>query len=174
MSSKRNPTWKNACEVWEQAKLISGDRGRGCGWLFLGWGLGRGNFLRFWKCSVLWLGWWLHRYLQLSKTIDVNQTIVKYLPEWPSLKSLQIINAGAGVEEREPSCPVDCNVSWCSHYGKQYGEFLRNTKKGVTIRCCSPTPGHNVRVCAQSLSHVWLFVTPWTIALITPIACSFS
>ena len=121
VSSKRNPTWKNACEVWEQAKLISGDRGRGCGWLFLGWGLGRGNFLRFWKCSVLWLGWWLHRYLQLSKTIDVNQTIVKYLPEWPSLKSLQIINAGAGVEKRESFYTVGGNVSWCGHCGKQYG-----------------------------------------------------
>ena len=40
--------------------------------------------------------------------------------EWPSLKSLQITNAGRGVEKREPSCTVRI-VNWCSHYGKHYG-----------------------------------------------------
>jgi len=40
--------------------------------------------------------------------------------EWPSLKSLQIIIAGKGVEKSEPSYTVGEDVNWCSHYGKQY------------------------------------------------------
>ena len=45
-----------------------------------------------------------------------------------SSKSLQIINAGEGVEEREPSYSVGWNVNWYSHYGKRYGGFLKNLK----------------------------------------------
>ena len=30
--------------------------------------------------------------------------------------------------EREPSYIVGGNVSWCSHYGKQYGRFLQKLK----------------------------------------------
>ena len=41
-------------------------------------------------------------------------------------KSLQIINAGEGVEKREPSSTVGGNVNWCSHYGEQYGHSLNN------------------------------------------------
>ena len=40
-------------------------------------------------------------------------------------KSLQTINAGEGVEKREPSYTVGGNVDWCSHYGEQYGGSLR-------------------------------------------------
>jgi len=36
----------------------------------------------------------------------------------PSSKSLQTINAGEGVEKREPSYTVGGNVSWYSHCGK--------------------------------------------------------
>ena len=31
--------------------------------------------------------------------------------EWPSSKNLQTINAGEGVEKREPSCTVGDNVN---------------------------------------------------------------
>ena len=41
-------------------------------------------------------------------------------------KSLQAINAGEGVEKREPSYTVGGNVNWCSHYGEQYGDSLKN------------------------------------------------
>ena len=41
--------------------------------------------------------------------------------EWPWLKSLQITNAGEGVEKREPSYTVGGNVDRCSQYGEQYG-----------------------------------------------------
>ena len=36
-------------------------------------------------------------------------------------KIVQTINAGAGVEKREPSRTVAGNVSWYSHYGRWYG-----------------------------------------------------
>ena len=39
-----------------------------------------------------------------------------------SSKSLQIANAGEGVEKREPSYTVDRNVNRYSHYGEQYGD----------------------------------------------------
>ena len=35
------------------------------------------------------------------------------------------INAGEGVEKREPSYSVG-NVNWYSYYGEQYGGFLKN------------------------------------------------
>jgi len=46
--------------------------------------------------------------------------------EWPSLKILQIIKAGEGMEEKEPFYTVNRNVNWHRHYGKQYGGSLRN------------------------------------------------
>ena len=44
------------------------------------------------------------------------------------IKNLQTINAGEGVEKREPSYTVGGNVSWCSHCGKQYGDSLKKLK----------------------------------------------
>ena len=41
--------------------------------------------------------------------------VTSHWSEWPSLKSLQIINAAEGVEKREPSYIIGRNVSWCSH-----------------------------------------------------------
>ena len=46
-------------------------------------------------------------------------------PKCPS-KNLQTINAGEGVEKREPSYTVGGNVNWYSHYGEQYGHSLEN------------------------------------------------
>ena len=48
--------------------------------------------------------------------------------EWLLSKSLQAINAGEGVEKREPSYTVGGNADWYSHYGKQCGDFLKNWK----------------------------------------------
>ena len=36
------------------------------------------------------------------------------------------VNAGEGVEKREPSYTVGGNINWCSHYGEQYGGSLKN------------------------------------------------
>ena len=41
-------------------------------------------------------------------------------------KILQTINAGEGVEKREPSYTVSGNANWYSHYREQYGESLKN------------------------------------------------
>ena len=46
--------------------------------------------------------------------------------EWPSLKSLQITNAGKGVEKRAHSYTVGGNVNWYNCYGKQYGGSSKN------------------------------------------------
>ena len=37
--------------------------------------------------------------------------IISHQSEWPSSKNLQTINAGEGVEKREPSCTVGGNVN---------------------------------------------------------------
>ena len=41
-------------------------------------------------------------------------------------KNLWTVNAGEGVEKREPSCTVGRNVNWSSQYGEQYGSSLKN------------------------------------------------
>ena len=48
------------------------------------------------------------------------------MSEWPSLKSLQIINLGEDVKKRESSHTIGGNVNWCSHYGEQYGGSLKH------------------------------------------------
>ena len=50
-----------------------------------------------------------------------NEVTISHQSEWLLSKSLQVINAGEGVEKREPSYIVGGNVSWYSHYGEQYG-----------------------------------------------------
>ena len=42
--------------------------------------------------------------------------------------SLQAINAGEGVEKREPSYTVGGNANQYSHYGEQCGDSLKNWK----------------------------------------------
>ena len=44
------------------------------------------------------------------------------------LKNLQTINAGKGVEKKEPSCTVGENVNWYSHYWEPYGGSLKKLK----------------------------------------------
>ena len=60
------------------------------------------------RCSTLLI----IREMQI-KTTDITS-------EWPLSKSLQTINAGEGMEKREPSHTVGGNVNWCSHYAEQH------------------------------------------------------
>ena len=66
-------------------------------------------------------GQWAHgKILSISnyqRHANQNYVITSHQSEWPSSKSRQIINAGEGVERREPSCTVGGNVIWCSQYG---------------------------------------------------------
>ena len=43
-------------------------------------------------------------------------------------KALQTINAGEGVEKREPSYTVGGNANSYSHYAEQCGDSLKNWK----------------------------------------------
>ena len=62
--------------------------------------------------------------------------LCKSKPQWGTIshqsglrsKSLQAINAGEGVETREPSYTVDGNANYYSHYGEQCGDSLKNWK----------------------------------------------
>ena len=58
--------------------------------------------------------------------IRTTMSHTSHQSEWLSSKSLQIINAGEGVEQREPSYTVGGNVNWCNHHGEQYGGSLKN------------------------------------------------
>ena len=51
-------------------------------------------------------------------------TITSHQSECPSSKNPQTINAGDGVERREPSYTVGENANWYSHYGEQYGGLV--------------------------------------------------
>ena len=62
------------------------------------------------------------RKMQIKSQWDVTS----HWSEWPLSKSLQTINAGEGVEKRERSCTVGGNVNWYSHYGRWYGDALKN------------------------------------------------
>ena len=63
---------------------------------------------------------------EMQKKLQWGTT--SHLSGWPSSKSLQMVNAGEGVEKRESPNTVDGNVNWCSHCGKQYGVSLKKTK----------------------------------------------
>ena len=66
--------------------------------------------------------------LLIIREMQVKTIIMYYftLVRMASIKSLQIKNAGEGVEKREPSYTVGRNVNWYSHYGNQYGVSLKN------------------------------------------------
>ena len=55
--------------------------------------------------------------------------IISHRSEWPPSKCLQTINAGEGVEKKEPSYTVGGNANWYSHYGEQCGDSLKNWKQ---------------------------------------------
>ena len=67
---------------------------------------------------------------------NANQNHNKYhwhgtilcLSEGLQSKSLQAINAGEGVEKREPSYTVGGNANQYSHYGEQCGDSLKTWK----------------------------------------------
>ena len=69
---------------------------------------------------IKWDHWFSKRIYEWKLTTKQSQS------EWPSSKTLQTINAGEGVEKREPFYTIGGNVNWYSHYGEQYGGSLKN------------------------------------------------
>ena len=65
-------------------------------------------------------------FYKILQKIKTTMNITSQQSEWPSSKSLQIINAEEGVEKREPSYTLGGKVNWCSHYGEQYGGSFEN------------------------------------------------
>ena len=61
-----------------------------------------------------------------------------------AIKSLQAINAGEGVEKREPSYTVGGNANQYSHYGEQCGDSLKSWKQNCHTtqqsHCWAHTP----------------------------------
>ena len=59
----------------------------------------------------------------IIREMQIKTTMRYYLipVRMPSLKSLQTISAGEGMEKREPFYTVGGNVNCCSHCGKQCG-----------------------------------------------------
>ena len=70
------------------------------------------------RCSTLLI----IRQMQVKTTISDLLTPVRMA----IIKKSKTINAGEGVEKREPSCTVGRNVNCCSHYGQQYGDSFKN------------------------------------------------
>ena len=66
-----------------------------------------------------------------EQTVNKNKDIdtPSYWSDWPSSKSLQITNAGEGVEKMEPSYTGGGNESWYTHCGEKYGGSLKASKK---------------------------------------------
>jgi len=60
--------------------------------------------------------------MQIKTTMKYHFTQVRMV----ITKYLQAVNAGEGVDKREPSCTVGGNATWYSHYGEQYGDSLKN------------------------------------------------
>ena len=63
--------------------------------------------------------------MQIKTTMRYHLTPVRMA----IIKSLQTINAGEGMEKREHSYTIGGNVNWYSHYGGQYGDFLKNKNR---------------------------------------------
>ena len=69
---------------------------------------------------------WLIHVDVWQKPTQHSKAIILQLKINIFFKSLQVTNARKGMERREPSCTVGGNVSWYSHYGKQYGSSSEN------------------------------------------------
>ena len=62
------------------------------------------------------------REMQIKTTMRYHSILVRMA----IIKNLQTMNAGEGVEKREPSYAVGGNVNWYSHYGELYAGALKN------------------------------------------------
>ena len=78
------------------------------------------------------------------------------------MESLQIINAGEGLEKNGTLYTVSGNVNWHSHYGEQYGGSQK-TKNTATVWSFNPTSGHISRENHNSKRYMHLNVYCGTI-----------
>ena len=62
------------------------------------------------------------REMQIKTTVRYHFTPVKMA----IIKNPHTINAGEGVERREPSYTAGGNINWSSHYGEPFGGSFKN------------------------------------------------
>ena len=62
------------------------------------------------------------REMQIKTTVRYHLILVRMA----IIKKFKTINAGEGVEKRQPSYIAGGNVNWYSHYGRWYGDSLKN------------------------------------------------
>ena len=88
---------------------------------------------------------WVNSLHEVAKVLKCKSKpqwdITSHHSEGPSSRSLQTINAGDGLEQREYSCTVGGNVNWYSPYGRWYADSLKTRNKS-TIWPRKPTPRH--------------------------------
>jgi len=67
---------------------------------------------------------------------------LKNLSEWSSPKRLpNITDAGEDVKKMEPSYTTSRDVNWCSHCGKQHGDFSKKLKIELPYDAAIPLLG---------------------------------
>ena len=62
----------------------------------------------------------------IIREVQVKTTVRYITSHWSESKKSTTINAGEGVEKREPSYTVGGNVNWYRHYREQYEDYLKN------------------------------------------------
>ena len=60
-----------------------------------------------------------------TRKMQIKTTVRCYLRP-VRMAVIKNVSVDEDVEKREPSCTVCEHVNWCSHYGKQYGDSLKN------------------------------------------------
>ena len=97
--------------------------------------------------------------------------------EWQRSKSLQAINAGEGVKEREPSYTVG-NANQCSHYGERCGDSLKNCKQNYLMtqqsHCWAYTPSRGILIITRGSFSTYVLLrqhTEWVNRGIWQLVC---
>lgn len=68
----------------------------------------------------------IHKWDSGKGKSEPHRDATSHLSEWLVSKREEITGVGEDVEEREAARAFGRNVDWCSQYGKQHGDPLRN------------------------------------------------
>ena len=97
----------------------------------------------------------------IIREMQINTTMRYHLTQlrMAIIKNLQTMNAGEGVEKREPSYTVDEKVNWYSHYGEQYGGSWKKLKIELPYEPAIPLLGiYPEKTIIQKESYITMFI----------------